>query len=187
MSASPGKTICVVGSGLIGRSWAMVFLSGGYKVKLYDNQAGQAARAVQDVRGKLEELQQNQMLRGDLNVEEQLALLSSHDDLSEALEGSFFVQECVFEELQAKQSVFQAVERCIGQDVILSSSTSCLLPSKAFSGVQNKKRCIVSHPVSSTSPAPGPSCLPSLFSYSYLFDYFILIFHTLTFIVVILS
>ncbi|XP_035612946.1 lambda-crystallin homolog [Oncorhynchus keta] len=147
MSSSDGKTITVIGSGLIGRSWAMVFISGGYRVKIYDNQPGHAARAIQEVRKQLEDLQEECMLRGDRSASEQLALLSSHNDLCQALEGAFFVQECVFEEIEAKRSVFQVVESHVGEGVILSSSTSCLLPSNIFSQVQNRKRCIISHPV----------------------------------------
>lgn len=37
-------------SGLIGRSWAMVFISGGYSVKIYDNQSGQAANAITEIK-----------------------------------------------------------------------------------------------------------------------------------------
>ncbi|KAJ8407120.1 hypothetical protein AAFF_G00287960 [Aldrovandia affinis] len=147
MNTSKEKIISVIGSGLIGRSWAMVFLSGGFRVKIYDSQPEQAASAVQEVRKQLKEVEQAQILRGILSVEDQLALLSSHHDLSQALEGAFFVQECVFEDLETKQSVFQAVEGHVGEAVVLSSSTSCLLPSNVFSRVQNRKRCIVSHPV----------------------------------------
>lgn len=43
-------------------------------------------------RKQVEELQEAQMLRGKLSASEQLSLLSSHDDLSQALEGAFFVQ-----------------------------------------------------------------------------------------------
>ncbi|XP_061082520.1 lambda-crystallin homolog isoform X2 [Conger conger] len=121
--------------------------SGGYRVKIYDNQPGQAMKALQEVRTQLEELQQAQILRGELSAAEQFSLLSSYDDLSQALEGAFFVQECVFEDLEAKQSVFQAVESHVSESVIISSSTSCLLPSNIFSRLQNRKRCIVSHPV----------------------------------------
>ncbi|XP_021453373.1 lambda-crystallin homolog isoform X2 [Oncorhynchus mykiss] len=92
MSSSEEKTITVIGSGLIGRSWAMVFISGGYRVKIYDNQPGHAARAIQEVRKQLEDLQEECMLRGDRSASEQLALLSSHNDLCQALEGAFFVQ-----------------------------------------------------------------------------------------------
>ncbi|XP_034742056.1 lambda-crystallin homolog [Etheostoma cragini] len=147
MSFSDMKIITVIGSGLIGRSWAMVFASGGYSVKIYDNQPGQAAKAITEIRKQLEDLEEAHMLRGELTAIQQLALLSCYDDLAEALEGAFFVQECVFEQLDVKQSVFQDIERLVGKDVILSSSTSCLVPSNVFSKVQNKSRCLVSHPV----------------------------------------
>lgn len=146
-STPAGMIITVIGSGLIGRSWAMVFISGGYRVKIYDNQPGQATKAIIEVRKQLGELEDARMLRGALSATEQLALISGHDELSQALEGAFFVQECVFEELGAKQSVFKAVESHVGENVILSSSTSCLLPSNVFSQVQNRIRCIISHPV----------------------------------------
>uniref|UniRef100_H3DE05 Crystallin, lambda 1 n=1 Tax=Tetraodon nigroviridis TaxID=99883 RepID=H3DE05_TETNG len=140
-------TISVVGSGLIGRSWAMVFISGGYNVKIYDNQPGQAAKAITEIRKQLEELEEADMLRGELKAAQQCALLSSHDDLAQALEGAFFVQECVFEQLEVKQNVFRDIEALVREDVILSSSTSCLVPSNIFSKVQNRSRCLVSHPV----------------------------------------
>lgn len=43
-------------------------------------------------RKQLKELEEAGMLRGQLSSAQQLALLSSHDDLAEALEGAFFVQ-----------------------------------------------------------------------------------------------
>ncbi|XP_010769656.1 lambda-crystallin homolog [Notothenia coriiceps] len=92
MSSCDMNTITVIGSGLIGRSWAMVFVSGGYSVKIYDNQPGQAAKAIQEIRKQLEELEEAHMLRGELRANQQLALISSHDDLSQALQGAFFVQ-----------------------------------------------------------------------------------------------
>lgn len=116
-------------------------------MKIYDNQPGQAAKAVTEIRKQLEELEEAHMLRGELTAAQQLALLSSYDDLAQALEGAFFVQECVFEQLEVKQSVFQEIERLVGKDIILSSSTSCLVPSNVFSKVQNRSRCLVSHPV----------------------------------------
>lgn len=147
MSSPEMKIITVIGSGLIGRSWSMVFISGGYTVKIYDNQPGLAAKAIAEIRKQLEELEGAHMLRGELSAVQQLALLSGYDDLAQALEGAFFVQECVFEKLEVKQSVFQDIERHVGGDVILSSSTSCLVPSDVFSKVQKKSRCLVSHPV----------------------------------------
>ncbi|XP_051938325.1 lambda-crystallin homolog isoform X2 [Hippocampus zosterae] len=125
----------------------MVFTSGGYNVKLYDNQPGLALNALNVIKKEMLELQEAGMLRGQLSATQQLALLSSHEDLQQALQGAFFVQECVFENLEVKQKLFGDVERLVGQDVILSSSTSCLVPSAVFSSVQNRSRCLVSHPV----------------------------------------
>ncbi|CAM4604713.1 hypothetical protein PO909_033508 [Leuciscus waleckii] len=173
MSSLKGKTITVVGSGLIGRSWAMVFLSGGYKVKIYDNKPGQASGAITEIRKQLEELQQAKMLRGNLSAAEQLSLLSSHDDLQQALEGAFFVQECVFEDLEAKQTVFLEVENLVPESVIISSSTSCLMPSNVFSRVQNRTRCIISHPVNPpyyvrlVELVPHPETLPAVMDVAY--------------------
>lgn len=141
------KIITIIGSGLIGCSWATVFISGGYIVKIYDNQPGMAANAISSIRQQMQELEQAHMLRGELSASEQLALLSASDDLHQALEGAFFIQECVFEQLNVKQNVFQDIESIVGSDVILSSSTSCLVPSDVFSKVHNKTRCLVSHPV----------------------------------------
>ncbi|XP_026100964.1 lambda-crystallin [Carassius auratus] len=173
MSLLKGKIITVVGSGLIGRSWAMVFLSGGYMVKIYDNKPGLASGAITEIRKQIEELQQAKMLRGNLTAAEQLSLLSSHDDLQQALEGAFFVQECVFEDLEAKQTVFHEVEDLVTESVILSSSTSCLMPSNVFSRVQNRTRCIISHPVNPpyyvrlVELVPHPETLPAVMDAAY--------------------
>lgn len=43
-------------------------------------------------RKQLDELEEAHMLRGQLKASQQHALLSSHDDLAQALDGAFFVQ-----------------------------------------------------------------------------------------------
>lgn len=43
-------------------------------------------------RKQLEELEEAHMLRGQLKASQQLTLLSSHEDLAQALEEAFFVQ-----------------------------------------------------------------------------------------------
>lgn len=44
------------------------------------------------LRKQLEELEKSNMLRGELSTTQQLALLSSSEDLAQALDGAFFVQ-----------------------------------------------------------------------------------------------
>uniref|UniRef100_A0A3B4B3I4 L-gulonate 3-dehydrogenase n=1 Tax=Periophthalmus magnuspinnatus TaxID=409849 RepID=A0A3B4B3I4_9GOBI len=148
MSATcSNKVLCVCCSGLIGRSWALVFISGGLSVKIYDKQPGMAASALSSIRCQVSEFQQKGLLRGELSASQQLSLISTCDDLKTAVEGAFFIQECVFENLEAKQKVFLDIEGLVGSDVILSSSTSCLVPSLVFCKVQHQSRCLVAHPV----------------------------------------
>ncbi|XP_013043623.3 lambda-crystallin homolog isoform X1 [Anser cygnoides] len=134
-------------SGLIGRSWAMVFAAGGFKVKLYDIAQQQLTSALENIRKQMKELEASGFLKGSLSAEKQLALISICTDLKTAVEGAAFIQECTPENLELKKKIFGQLDLIVGDNVILSSSTSCLLPSKLFTGLKHVKQCIVSHPV----------------------------------------
>lgn len=64
-----------ISSGLIGRSWAMLFASAGYHVTLYDIHQPSLKVAMTDVKHQLNSLKQTGMLRGSLSVEEQCKLI----------------------------------------------------------------------------------------------------------------
>ncbi|NXS18053.1 CRYL1 protein, partial [Mystacornis crossleyi] len=134
-------------SGLIGRSWAMVFAAGGFKVKLYDIAQQQLTSALENIRKQMKEMEKSGFLKGALSAEQQLALISVCTDLKAAVEGATFIQECTPENLELKKKIFGQLDLIVDDHVILSSSTSCLLPSKLFTGLKHVKQCIVSHPV----------------------------------------
>ncbi len=52
------EKVAIIGSGLIGRAWAMVFARAGHPVKLYDAAPGAAEKALALIREGLEELRE---------------------------------------------------------------------------------------------------------------------------------
>ncbi|KAF7250775.1 hypothetical protein EYD10_03550 [Varanus komodoensis] len=84
--------VVIVGSGLIGCSWAMVFASGGFQVKLYDIVEEQIRNALEKIGKQMKELEKTGMLKGSLKADQQLALISGCTDLKEAIQGAIYVQ-----------------------------------------------------------------------------------------------
>ncbi|XP_075448409.1 lambda-crystallin homolog isoform X2 [Ascaphus truei] len=160
MSDQRDGNIVIIGSGLIGRSWAMVFASGGFRVKLYDIVQQQVSTAIEDIRKQMEELKKSGMLRGNLSVEEQMALVSGCSDLKLAVDGAMFIQECVPESLELKLKIFAELDLHVNDAAIISSSTSCLSPTKMFNGLQHVKNCIVAHPVNPPYYVPLVELVP---------------------------
>ncbi|XP_076445578.1 lambda-crystallin-like [Babylonia areolata] len=155
------RKIAVLGSGLIGRSYAMLFASGGFKVTLYDLDPEQVSKAKADIAEQLKLLESQGLLRGSLSRQQQFDLISTASDLKACVDGAFFVQECVPERLDIKRSVWGQVDPLVSDDVIMSSSTSALLPSAISEGLRNSERFIVCHPTNPPFYAPLVEVVPS--------------------------
>nr|XP_020756227.1 lambda-crystallin homolog [Odocoileus virginianus texanus] len=159
VSSAPGG-VAVVGSGLIGRSWAMLFASAGFRVKLFDIEPRQVTDALVSLRKEMKMLEMSGYLKGELGAEEQLSLISGCSDLREAVEGALHVQECVPENLEMKRKLFAQLDKITDDHVVLSSSSSCLLPSKLFAGLAHVKQCLVAHPVNPPYYVPLVELVP---------------------------
>jgi len=141
----PGK-VGVIGSGLIGKSWAMIFASVGYEVTLYDIESSAVSAALASIRSELLELEAAGTLRGRLPAAEQADLIRGTDRLEECLAGAKYVQECVPESLELKRKVWAEVDKIVGEDTILATSTSCIVPSKISDSLVHRSQFIVAHP-----------------------------------------
>jgi L-gulonate 3-dehydrogenase len=144
------ETVLIIGSGIVGKSWAMLFASAGHKVRLYDSFPEALAAAPKQISEKLKSLEATKQLRGKLTADQQIALLSYHNNLKEALQGVTYVQECTPERLDIKTGVFQELKKTLAEigntTAIIGSSTSTMMPSK-FIGEGICKRSVVVHPV----------------------------------------
>ncbi|XP_031540549.1 lambda-crystallin homolog isoform X4 [Vicugna pacos] len=158
--SSAAGGVAVIGSGLIGRSWAMLFAAGGIPVRLYDVDPRQVTGALDNIRKEMTLLAQSGSLKGALSAEEQLSLIGGCSDIREAVEGAMHIQECVPEDLELKQQLFAQLDGIMDDDVVLSSSSSCLLPSKLFAGLAHRKQCLVAHPVNPPYHVPLVELVP---------------------------
>ena len=138
----PICTVAVVGTGVIGASWAAHFLAHGRTVVASDPAAGaeERLRAAVDTHWRwLHEL-------GKVR-ERSYAGLHFDSDLERAVSSAEFVQENGPEQLDFKQALFARLDAATSPDVILATSSSGLLISSIQSSCIHPERVIVGHPV----------------------------------------
>lgn len=127
--STPPERIGIVGSGLIGQQWAMLFAAAGsYRVRLYDVDATQAQRALDSIDEQLRALDASGRLRGDVKRAEQMASIEVTSSLAECVDGAVYVQECVPERLDLKQRVFALVVHTFFSEAEMSNLSKSLLP-----------------------------------------------------------
>ncbi|HZV20707.1 MAG TPA: 3-hydroxyacyl-CoA dehydrogenase [Hyphomicrobiales bacterium] len=136
--------IAIIGAGLIGRAWAVVFSRAGWDVRLSDPDESALAAAPALIRKELQEITQY-----GLAAEPEMAAsrVSAASSVAEAVQGASFVQESGPETIDAKRAIFAELDGLASPDAILSSSTSAIMPSLFTEGLQGRHRCLVSHPV----------------------------------------
>lgn len=79
-------------SGLIGRSWAMLFAGAGYNVVLFDIVDTQVSAALDDIQSQLKALEESGLLRGNKDSAQQFSLISGTSDMSEAVADTVYIQ-----------------------------------------------------------------------------------------------
>lgn len=135
------KSTAVLGAGVIGASWAALFLAAGRSVTVFDpaEQAEGAVRAyIEKAWPALEQLG--------------LAARATPDALrfvqtaAEAVEGADFIQENVPERLPIKHALYAEIEPVLADHAIVSSSTSGLTIEALQEGWRDPGKLILGHP-----------------------------------------
>ena len=138
------KTIAVIGAGLVGRAWAMVFARAGWHVRLNDRDPTQLDAARTFIAASLEEQVGYGLVADAQAALERIALMSTLED---AVAGVQWVQENLPESLDVKREVFAALDRHTPPDAVLASSTSAIPASQFTETLTGRARCLVAHPV----------------------------------------
>src|ERR1700724_2279005 len=118
--------VAVIGAGLIGRAWAMVFARAGWDVALYDAVAGVAAAGLGAIGEELRALAAHGLADDPIGAAARVRVVP---DAAAALDGAIFVQENVPETVEAKRTIFAELDRRAAPDAILASSTSAIVAS----------------------------------------------------------
>lgn len=154
------KKTAIVGSGFIGRAWAIVFARAGFEVHLWDRDREAAAAAVGFIRDVLGDLERNDLLN-QRTPEDVLALLHIQSDLREAVAGAVHIQENAPEVLSLKRGVLNEIDTLADPDAVIASSTSALLPSALAEGMAGRHRIVVAHPINPPYLVPAVEIVPS--------------------------
>jgi len=156
------EKVAIIGSGLVGKSWAMIFASVGYKVTLFDIEKSQVAKALENIATELVQFEKDGVIRGTLSAEAQTKLISGSSNLSDCIRDCVYVQECVPENLELKIKVWGQIDGAVNnENTILASSSSCIIPSKISAEMKNREQFIVAHPVNPPYHAPMVELVPA--------------------------
>ncbi|WP_217568661.1 3-hydroxyacyl-CoA dehydrogenase [Mesorhizobium sp. GbtcB19] len=152
--------VAIVGSGFIGRAWAISFARAGHDVRMWDQSPDATGGARDYIEGVLGDLAANDLLRGQ-PVDTVLGRITIVGELAEALADAAHVQENTPENLEVKREVFSLIDRLAGPHAVIASSTSALLPSKFTDHLQGRDRCLVVHPINPPYLIPAAEVVPA--------------------------
>ena len=150
----------IIGSGFVGRAWAISFARAGHEVRLWDADPQALQPALDFIAGVLPDLEANDLLNG-ATPDAVRARLHPVSDLAEALAGADHVQENTPEKVEVKREVFARLDALAPPEAVLASSTSAILPSAFVEHLPGRARCLVVHPINPPYLIPAVEVCPS--------------------------
>ena len=135
------ERVAIIGAGVIGLSWAELFHRAGWEVAVFD-------------------------VSPDAVPEDAPYRIAT--GIADAVRGASFVQENGPERLEVKRALLAEIAAAAGDDTVISSSTSSLLPSLLAEGSARADQILVGHPYNPPAimplveVVPAPSTRPEL-------------------------
>jgi len=140
--ATPIKRVAVIGTGVIGASWAALFLAKGLDVAATDVAPDAEARLRQYLDAAWPALEELGLAPGA-----SLSRLTFTRDLAEAVAGAELVQENGPERIDFKRTLYGQLDALLPPDVPIASSSSGLTMSEIQKGCPaHPERCVIGHP-----------------------------------------
>jgi 3-hydroxyacyl-CoA dehydrogenase len=137
----PIRRIAVVGTGVIGASWAAEYLARGFDVVATDP----APNAESNLRKQVDEAWRDLTSIG-LSKGASRDRLSFTSNMNDALSGADFVQENGPERPNVKMKLYAEMDDVAPVDSLLASSSSGIMPSVIQSQCKHPERVVIGHP-----------------------------------------
>jgi 3-hydroxyacyl-CoA dehydrogenase len=142
MADNPIRRIAIIGTGVIGASWAALFLAKGLDVVATDIAPDAEAAVKRFVDSAWPALR-----RLGLSANASQSRLTFMADLATAVRGANLVVENGPERIDFKQRLYGQLDELLPPDVIIASSSSGLTMSEIQSGcAAHPERCVIAHP-----------------------------------------
>ncbi len=150
--------IGIVGAGLVGTGWSIVFARGGEQVRVFDAAEETRARVRDEIAGRLADLRSFDLID---DADAILARIEICEEMAAVVQGAKYIQESVPERVPLKQAISRQISALLGPDTIVGSSTSGI-PASAFTeGLPNRDRFLVAHPVNPPYLVPVVEIAPA--------------------------
>ena len=146
------ETVAIIGCGLIGRAWAIVFARAGCAVRIWDASPEVLAGIGPALESACREAGEDRGI---------LSRITAHATMAETLEGASWVQENGPEKLDVKKAIYAELDAVAAPDAILASSSSALVASQFAEGLVGRGRILVAHPVNPPHVIPVVELCPS--------------------------
>ncbi|MGG2458756.1 3-hydroxyacyl-CoA dehydrogenase family protein [Streptomyces sp. RGM 3693] len=137
------KKLAVIGAGLMGSGIAQVSAQAGWDVVLRDVTDEALARGKGGIADSFEKF----VAKGKLEAaaaEQALARITTTTDL-EAVADADIVVEAVFEKIEVKREIFQALDKLAKDDAVLASNTSAIPITKIAAATSRPERVVGTH------------------------------------------
>ncbi len=131
----------ILGAGVIGSSWAALFLASGRSVTVFDPDPNTEASVRAYIEKAWPALSELDLV--DRATPDAITFVSTAE---EAVRGAQFIQENVPERLPIKHSIYAVIEPKLNADAIVSSSTSGLTLEDLQKGWRDPSKLILGHP-----------------------------------------
>jgi 3-hydroxyacyl-CoA dehydrogenase len=150
--------VSLIGGGFVGSGWAIVFARAGFLVNVFDADINIRSNFFQRIQENLKKLDEYGLIVDPDIILNNITMFSS---MSEAVSGSIYIQESIFEDVSQKKDLMCYLDKLVDPKVIIASSSSGITASQFSKDLEHKDRYLVSHPLNPPYLIPLVEIVPS--------------------------